>query len=340
MYRFTAILTTAILTTAILMTGLSESSGAAIAIGYSDGAHYVQMYDIDTDSATSVWSGADSMGGLAYDPEQDDVYFCTENGDREYMWRDNEPAVSGNGSLEYEKEYYGGGQDRFDFLSLDVAPQSQVAYSWRDPESASLYFIRWTGIQVRDVTTDVETEVYKVPRYRLKPGTSNVIEHWHELGGLAVDSAGEWVYFSDSIQGTMNRVRLDGTGLETLLSGLGTPGQVAVYGSNVYWVESESGTIRRSDLLGGGATTLITPTQSPYDIEVGSGRIYWTNTTWSAVNYSDLNGNNIDTLGGNSPSGTLIALANVPEPTSLALLSALGGLGFFFFAVRRRRRPA
>jgi len=58
------------------------------------------------------------------------------------------------------------------------------------------------------------------------------------------------------------------------------------------------------------------------------------------VNYANLNGTNIQTLGGNAPGGTLIALAvpagaAVPEPTALVAWCSLGGIGLI--AARRRR---
>lgn len=324
----------AVLTLAILLTGLSGASATTVAIGFNGfGTNYVQMYDTDTDSATSVWSGT-YMGGLAYDPEQDDVYFRIQHVTFDRLLRDNEPAVPGPLDIEYEVN--GGIGNSFDFLSLDVAPQSQLVYSWRDPQGSSLHFARWTGIVARDVATNANTPLYSVPRYHNIGG----LVHTNEIGGVAVDSAGEWVYFSDSIEGTMNRVLLDGTGgRQTLLSGLNAPGEVAVYGSNVYWTEWDgaTGTISRSDLLGGGLTTLITPAARPGDIDVGEGRIYWTDYAGGPVNHSNLSGGDIQALGGSSPQATLVSLATpVPEPATLAIWSVLGGFGLIFAACRRR----
>ena len=95
-----------------------------------------------------------------------------------------------------------------------------------------------------------------------------------------VEPDGAWVYWSDYGTASISRVRPDGTGAQTLFTGLPTPLGLAIDepSGKLYWVEGTAGRIRRSNLDGTGAETVVsTAPGTPYALAVDAagGKVYW-----------------------------------------------------------------
>lgn len=91
-----------------------------------------------------------------------------------------------------------------------------------------------------------------------------------DVQGIAV-GAGH-IYWSTSI-GTIGEADLNGNNPQTIVSGLGSPQQVAVDSTYVYWANQQANTIGRAPLADPAAAdpNFITGADSPYAIAVDSG---------------------------------------------------------------------
>ena len=100
-------------------------------------------------------------------------------------------------------------------------------------------------------------------------------------GGIAFDLLQGKMYWTSVIGGTIKRTNLDGTGSETIVSGLIRPRGIALGQdpSKIYWTEAHVSTrrIQRANLDGTGVEQLVTENGYPYAIAVGSMRMYWAN---------------------------------------------------------------
>ena len=295
----------------------ASAGGIVIANGGFAG-NYVTLYDDDTDTTYSVWPGTNSLGAIAYDAEQDHVYFTTAFSVTDRLTRDTTPTDPATG-LETVRDFGGGASDTFAFRGIDVASGSRVVYAWANGNGSSAPHARVAKVEVLDTATNSITTLFSGSDLNT------------DLRDVAVDSTSNWAYVSDSDQDRIFRVQTDGTtGPATVLSGLANPGAIDIFGSSLYWTEAEYvnnawiGSIWQSDLTGGSATSLITTNYRINDIAVGDGRIYWTDTDRAPVNYRALSGGLVQTLGGNAAQGNLVTLAQViPEPSAFIILSGL-----------------
>ena len=107
--------------------------------------------------------------------------------------------------------------------------------------------------------------------------------------------------------GTIQRANLDGSQVETIISGLDDPQGIAldVDGSKIYWTESER--VGRANLDGSQIQTLGTTTGGDLDLDVAQGKIYLAN--WHGVIYrTGLSGSPVEILVSNAGSSEVIAL--------------------------------
>jgi CSLREA domain-containing protein len=122
--------------------------------------------------------------------------------------------------------------------------------------------------------------------------------------GLALDANGGKVYWSDYFAGTISRANLDGTGQQTLVSGLPAspngPNHIALdlVSGHLYWTETTSGQIQRSNIDGSGIVTLVSgqTTLAGIALDVAAGKMYWTNEAQGIVRRANLDGTNIETF--------------------------------------------
>ena len=123
---------------------------------------------------------------------------------------------------------------------------------------------------------------------------------------IAVDAEGAKLYWADSI-GRIRRVNLDGTSIETPLTGwksnrsLGVGG-IAIADGKIYWTEQRNssivgGIIYRANLNGTNLETLATPQGTPTGVAVDTvnGKVYWANSH-GGIQRTDINGGEIENV--------------------------------------------
>jgi hypothetical protein len=96
---------------------------------------------------------------------------------------------------------------------------------------------------------------------------------------MALDVAGGKMYWSDYGTNYVQRANLDGTGVETLVTGLGNPRQIALdlSAGKMYWSDNGTDKIQRANLDGTSVEDLIV-TSNAFGIalDVAAGKMYWT----------------------------------------------------------------
>ncbi len=166
---------------------------------------------------------------------------------------------------------------------------------------------------------------------------------------IALDySSGDKIYWTEWIHesgmGAIRRAGLDGSDVETLVTGLEVPFDLALdaFEHKMYWTDRQAGTVQRADLDGAGVETLVTGLEAPLDIaldidwhaahdpcptcagkaakpaghiphDVGAPtRIFWTDGRAGTIQRSDLDGSNVEVIveGTGSPAG-LVAHSSV-----------------------------
>jgi hypothetical protein len=123
-----------------------------------------------------------------------------------------------------------------------------------------------------------------------------------------VDSAG-YVYRVDNPGDSIERLRLDGSQPETLVSltaAFGTatgysPSVIAVdtAGGKVYWTDSTSHTVSRSNLDGSGVETVVPSTvgaTTGIALDTAAGKMYWVDYTNAAIRRANLDGTGVEVL--------------------------------------------
>jgi hypothetical protein len=150
---------------------------------------------------------------------------------------------------------------------------------------------------------------------------SNVIDVYAtQFGGtgLAVDFAEAKVYWTSNVGGqSIQRVNLDGTGFETLVTtGLVVPEGITLDLPNgkMYWADQGPAKISRANLDGTGVEVLITSgTVHPHDIGITGGKMYWTDSQTNDILTANLDGTGLETL------TNLNATLGTPSPRGLAV---------------------
>ena len=136
-----------------------------------------------------------------------------------------------------------------------------------------------------------------------------------EPSGIAVDTSGLKVYWTDVGTDKIQRDNLNGGNVENLITDLDDPRGIAldVAGGKMYWTESGTNKgIRRADLGGGGKQNLVTTQiNQPWGIalDVAGGKMYWTDMGNDEIKRANLNGTSAEVLisGLNDPRGIAVA---------------------------------
>ena len=122
------------------------------------------------------------------------------------------------------------------------------------------------------------------------------------------------LYIADRDDDNIRRSNLDGTSVETLITGLGNPIKVDVDISNgkVYWLEETAGDIKRANLDGTSVETVTTdaPASSTFGgyggfaLDLTNDKIYWVGFGSNFIKRSNLDGSSVETLISSGLNGT------------------------------------
>jgi hypothetical protein len=156
------------------------------------------------------------------------------------------------------------------------------------------------------------------------------------------------MYWVDIFAGDIRRANLDGTGQQTLLTGLDRPFSIAldVAHGTMYWsgVFAEIG---RANLDGTGEETLYTTSTDSLNglaLDLVNDKMYWAEygngfPNTGQIKRANLDGTGQETLftGLDEPVAIALQVGPVPEPSTLLLL-AIGTLGVIGWAWRQAMR--
>ena len=103
------------------------------------------------------------------------------------------------------------------------------------------------------------------------PTSKPSAEAWTVPTGLALDVDGGQMYWTELDSERIRRANLDGSDVETLVSGADNAYGLAldVDGGQMYWTEADLGRIRRANLDGSDVETLVTSLEIPASIALG-----------------------------------------------------------------------
>ena len=120
---------------------------------------------------------------------------------------------------------------------------------------------------------------------------------------LDIDPAGGKMYWTDSAGGVIRRANLNGSSVETVVSGFTGAGLrgIAIDSSagKMYWADFAAQKIQRANLDGSGVQDLITGSASgvrELKLDTAAGKIYWADLGEHAIRRANLDGTNVETL--------------------------------------------
>ncbi|MGA1870349.1 MAG: DUF2341 domain-containing protein [bacterium] len=152
-------------------------------------------------------------------------------------------------------------------------------------------------------------------------GDAGSVTGWSlTLTGVQRQNTNEVVYWTDAGTGGVYGKGLDGTSIEEIVTGLGTPTGIAFDRSagKLYWTDTGAGKIQRSNLDGSTVEDLVTSGLSDpayLAIDSEAGKIYWADWGTDKIQRSDLDGTNVEDLVTSSdglinPSGITLDLSS------------------------------
>ncbi len=147
----------------------------------------------------------------------------------------------------------------------------------------------------------------KIQRADLSGGNiKTVIQLDDTITHVAVDTKGGKLYWVDS-EFRIRRMNLDGTGIETILTGWNSHltrgiGGMVIADGKIYWTERQiwyrsGGKIHRANLNGTNLETFVTSLGEPLGIAVdaANGKIYWANS-FGGIQRIDINGGEVENV--------------------------------------------
>ncbi|MCB0580521.1 MAG: DUF5050 domain-containing protein [Phaeodactylibacter sp.] len=172
--------------------------------------------------------------------------------------------------------------------------------------ATSLFFALYATAQV--FWTDIRAEAI----YQSTGGTENAEKIYtaYEPQDLYLAPALQKIYWTDWGKGAIYRSNLDGTGRETLLSGLSLPNGIVVdeAGQAVYFIVSDK--IQKMGLDGSNVQVVISGLSRPLDIglDLEAGKIYWSDRIDNAIYKAGMDGSNME-----------VVLSGLAGPTDIEL---------------------
>ena len=109
------------------------------------------------------------------------------------------------------------------------------------------------------------------------------------------------IYWTTLVEtsGKIQRANLDGSNIESLVTGLDYPRGLPldVAGGKIYWTE-DGRMIRRANLDGSNSESLVTGLDSPsgLGLDMSGGKIYWVGGWAGMIRRANLDGSNIESL--------------------------------------------
>ncbi|MDE0555613.1 MAG: leucine-rich repeat domain-containing protein, partial [Candidatus Poribacteria bacterium] len=128
---------------------------------------------------------------------------------------------------------------------------------------------------------------------------ANFITNLEDPRHIALDAVGRELYWTEADK-RIRRANLNGSNVQTVITGLETPGALTVAADKLYWTEQTSenaGKIQRANLDGTNLQTLATLKSVPLGIAVDTNekKVYWTNAA-GRIQRANLNGKNIQNI--------------------------------------------
>ncbi|MBI5532326.1 MAG: DUF5050 domain-containing protein [Deltaproteobacteria bacterium] len=141
-------------------------------------------------------------------------------------------------------------------------------------------------------------------------GATDLVTGENGVSGLVLDT--DWIYFAVALSpnGSVQKVKTDGTGQQSIANNQMQPRGIAVDGTYVYWVNFGAGTVMRADKSSPTPTptTLITGQGNPRGLVADATSLYWTNNGQGTVMKANSDGTAVVTLAGNENQAYGIAI--------------------------------
>ncbi len=138
---------------------------------------------------------------------------------------------------------------------------------------------------------------------------------------IALNVSQDDIYWTTD-SGTIKRAGVNGSGIETLVTGLQSPRDIGLdlAAGKMYWVDYGAGNIQRADLDGSNIEDVLTGLQSPAGIalDLTGGKVYWTDWFGGTVQRSDLIGSNVELVVSQLRHPADICIA-IPAPRTLSI---------------------
>jgi hypothetical protein len=120
--------------------------------------------------------------------------------------------------------------------------------------------------------------------------------------GLVVDAAGGKMYWADQTAGRIQRASLDGSNVETLLSGFAVGAlkgiEIDPIAGKMYWTNSVAQKIQRANFDGSGVQDLVTLQTGLWDValDAAAGKMYWGSSEDDTIHRANLDGSGVELL--------------------------------------------
>ncbi|MEK6677684.1 MAG: DUF5050 domain-containing protein [Planctomycetota bacterium] len=115
---------------------------------------------------------------------------------------------------------------------------------------------------------------------------------------VAIDSAADYLYWTDGAQDKILRCNRDGTNMVTLFTATDfiAPGiALDQSGQKIYWTDLEASRVRRMNLDGSNVETVVASTASPGALVIhpGENRLYWAQRIGGKIRRANLDGSDV-----------------------------------------------